>query len=64
MFIKTFSSTINTLNLGENCPIWYSATWLKDSERGTITEEPDPDLEGGILSQKKFEEILIPSGTS
>ena len=28
----------NTLNLIENCPIWYSANWLKDSERGTITK--------------------------
>ena len=35
----------NTLNSGENCPIWYSSTYLKLSERGTITEEPNPHLQ-------------------
>ena len=33
-------NTINSLNLEENCLIWYSSTYLKFSERGTITEEP------------------------
>ena len=27
LFFK-FSSTINTLNSGENCPIWHSARYL------------------------------------
>ena len=26
-------------------PIWYSSTYLKLSERGTITEEPNPHLQ-------------------
>ena len=51
-FLYIFHSKIefcesNTLNFGENYPIWFSVTYLKLSERGTITEGPDP---GQLLS--------------
>ena len=39
-----FSSTVNTLNSGENCPIWNSSTYLRLLERGTITKEPNMGL--------------------
>ena len=39
----------NTLNLVENSSIWYSATWLKHSERGTITEEANTGLDLPVL---------------
>ena len=39
LYPKLELSGSNDLNLGENCPIWYSVTWLKLSERGTITED-------------------------
>ena len=35
--LELFAS--NAINLGENCPIWYSATCLQLSERGKITGE-------------------------
>ena len=47
----------NILNLWENCPIWYSATLLKDSERGKITEEANAGLFENFTIKSKF---LIP----
>ena len=54
--IKKFSSTINTFNLEENCPIWDSSNYQRLSERGTITEEPNMDLvwaHGGLSIQSR-----------
>ena len=51
---KRISSTNNTYNLGENCPIWYSLTYLKLSERGTITAKTKhgSDHHQNVLEEK------------
>ena len=45
-------SAIKTIDSGENCPIWYSSTYLKLSERGMITKEPNTVLIGSICISK------------